>query len=161
MDCHSSARISSKSAIVQNKQLQGPRSSGPCKSKMNSLLDATWPARGVGETRPPNGRPAALARRSVQDSGSRSTQRELTATTHIERRADSPEGCRAARSDSFRGPSPLKPRFISHSQSQRTTNERAKNKTTRVVEQIEKTQAEPQWIVAQRLLSALTIPGFK
>ena len=30
----------------------------------------------------------------------------------------------------------------------------------RVVEQIEKTQAEPQWIVAQRLLSALTIPGF-
>ena len=123
MDCHSSARISSKSAIVQNKQLQGPRSSGPCKSKMNSLLDAGWPARGVGETRPPNGRPAALARRSVQDSGSRSTQRESTATTHIERRADSPEGCRAARSDSFRGPSPLKPRFISHSQSQRTTNE--------------------------------------
>ncbi len=27
-------------------------------------------------------------------------------------------------------------------------------------EQIRKTQAEPQWIVAQRLLSALTIPGF-
>ena len=26
--------------------------------------------------------------------------------------------------------------------------------------QIRKTQAEPQWIVAQRLLSALTIPGF-
>ena len=26
-------------------------------------------------------------------------------------------------------------------------------------EQIERTQAEPQWIVAQRLLSALTIPG--
>jgi hypothetical protein len=24
-----------------------------------------------------------------------------------------------------------------------------------------KTQDEPQWIVAQRLLSALTIPGFK
>ena len=29
-----------------------------------------------------------------------------------------------------------------------------------VCEQIRKTQAEPQWIVAQRLLSALTIPGF-
>ena len=29
-----------------------------------------------------------------------------------------------------------------------------------VGEQIRKTQAEPQWIVAQRLLSALTIPGF-
>ena len=28
-------------------------------------------------------------------------------------------------------------------------------------EQIRKTQDEPQWIVAQRLLSALTIPGFK
>ena len=28
-----------------------------------------------------------------------------------------------------------------------------------VCEQIRKTQAEPQWIVAQRLLSALTIPG--
>ena len=27
-------------------------------------------------------------------------------------------------------------------------------------EQIKKTQDEPQWIVAQRLLSALTIPGF-
>ena len=27
-------------------------------------------------------------------------------------------------------------------------------------EQIRKTQDEPQWIVAQRLLSALTIPGF-
>ena len=27
--------------------------------------------------------------------------------------------------------------------------------------QIEQTQDEPQWIVAQRLLSALTIPGFK
>ena len=27
-----------------------------------------------------------------------------------------------------------------------------------VCEQIRKTQAEPQWIVAQRLLSALTIP---
>jgi hypothetical protein len=27
--------------------------------------------------------------------------------------------------------------------------------------QISKTQDEPQWIVAQRLLSALTIPGFK
>ena len=26
--------------------------------------------------------------------------------------------------------------------------------------QIRKTQDEPQWIVAQRLLSALTIPGF-
>ena len=38
--------------------------------------------------------------------------------------------------------------------------ERGKGKR-RVVEQIEKTQAEPQWIVAQRLLSALTIPGFK
>ena len=37
--------------------------------------------------------------------------------------------------------------------------ERGKGKR-RVVEQIEKTQAEPQWIVAQRLLSALTIPGF-
>ena len=30
-----------------------------------------------------------------------------------------------------------------------------------VCEQISKTQDEPQWIVAQRLLSALTIPGFK
>ena len=30
----------------------------------------------------------------------------------------------------------------------------------KVCEQIRKTQAEPQWIVAQRLLSALTIPGF-
>ena len=29
-----------------------------------------------------------------------------------------------------------------------------------MVEQIRKTQDEPQWIVAQRLLSALTIPGF-
>ena len=29
------------------------------------------------------------------------------------------------------------------------------------VEQISKTQDELQWIVAQRLLSALTIPGFK
>ena len=29
-----------------------------------------------------------------------------------------------------------------------------------VCEQIRKTQAEPQWILAQRLLSALTIPGF-
>ena len=29
-----------------------------------------------------------------------------------------------------------------------------------VREQIKKTQDEPQWIVAQRLLSALTIPGF-
>ena len=29
-----------------------------------------------------------------------------------------------------------------------------------VCEQIRKTQVEPQWIVAQRLLSALTIPGF-
>ena len=28
-------------------------------------------------------------------------------------------------------------------------------------EQIRKTQDEPQWIVAQGLLSALTIPGFK
>ena len=28
-------------------------------------------------------------------------------------------------------------------------------------EQIRKTQDEPQWIVAQRLLSALTVPGFK
>jgi acyl CoA:acetate/3-ketoacid CoA transferase beta subunit len=28
-------------------------------------------------------------------------------------------------------------------------------------EQINKTQDELQWIVAQRLLSALTIPGFK
>ena len=27
--------------------------------------------------------------------------------------------------------------------------------------QIEHTQDEPQWIVAQRLLSALTIPGLK
>ena len=106
-----------------NQATTGPRSSRPCKSKMNSLLDAAWPTRGAGETRPPDWRPAALARRSVQDTSSRSTHRESTATTHIERRADSPEGCRAARSDSFRGPSPLKPRFISHSQSQRTTNE--------------------------------------
>ena len=76
--------------------------------------------------------------------------------------------------DPFRGQSPLDPRFDSHSWSTQTTRRRetiaathggttdatSNQRTSLVVEQIKKTQAEPQWIVAQRLLSALTIPGF-
>ena len=64
----------------------------------------------------PNDKPPALAHRSVQESSSRSTHRDSTTTGNIELIA-SIQRCRTTATDSFRGQSPLKPRFNSHSQS--------------------------------------------